>query len=266
MPKSWIYSSQLTPIQLSQNQSQFIWLAQDSTTYPSLYLWNCMAKTSHGWGMQHIWGMSCMRMPTWILSADARELSSLSLSIRETFKFANEEQVLKAVQTYCCDFYGSMLWNLYGEQAGQFYRCWNTCTKLSWELPRSTHTFFVDNLLSCGFPSIRQQVINRYIKFFRSLLASPSKEVAVIARIVAMNASSNTGANLLNIKLETNLSSWSAPLFKFKDVIFRPSPIPDQDRWRLSLLPKYIDIRKKQLLDCSDTEFIDNLIESLCSS
>ena len=108
-----------------------------------------------------------------------------SLSIRETFKFANEEQVLKAVQTYCCDFYGSMLWNLYGEQAGQFYRCWNTCTKLCWELPRSTHTYFVDNILSCGFSSIRQQVINRYGKFFRFLLASPSKEVAVISRIVA---------------------------------------------------------------------------------
>ena len=189
-----------------------------------------------------------------------------SLSIRETFKFAKEEQVLKAVQTYCCDFYGSMLWNLYGEQAGQFYRCWNTCTKLCWDLPRSTHTYFVDNILSCGFASIRQQVLSRYIKFFRSLLSSPSKEVAVISRIASVNVSSNTGANLLNIKLESKLCPWSAPLSRFKDVLFRPSPIPDQEHWRVSLLPKYINIRKKQQLDCSDTEFIDNLIESLCSS
>ena len=53
-----------------------------------------------------------------------------SLSIRETFSFAQPAQILKAVQVYCCDLYGSMLWNLFGEQAGQYYRSWNTCTKL----------------------------------------------------------------------------------------------------------------------------------------
>ena len=132
-----------------------------------------------------------------------------------------------------------------------------------------SHTFLYLNSF-LWFSLILKQVINRYIKyikFFHSLLSSLSKEVAVISKIVAMNASSNSGAHLFNIKLETKLIPWwSALLSKFKDVIFRPSPIPDHDHWRLSLLPKYITIWKKQLLDCSDTEFIDNLIESLCSS
>ena len=135
-----------------------------------------------------------------------------STDIRETFKFVNPPQILKTVQVYCCDMYGSMLWNLYGKQSEQFFRCWNTCTKLSWDLPRSTHTYFVDSLLSCGMPSTRQQALNRYVKFFRSLLSSPSKEVAIIARVIGQNASTNTGKNLLNISLETNLSTWSSPL------------------------------------------------------
>ena len=79
-----------------------------------------------------------------------------STTIRETFSFADPQQIFNAVQIYCCDFYGSMLWNLYGEEAGKFFRCWNTCVKMCWGVPRNTHVYFVDHLLSCGFPSIRQ--------------------------------------------------------------------------------------------------------------
>ena len=75
-----------------------------------------------------------------------------STKIRETFSFADKPQILHAIQVYCCDFYGSMLWELYGEDAPKFFRRWNTCTKLSSNLPRNTHVYFVDSLLSCGFP------------------------------------------------------------------------------------------------------------------
>ena len=120
------------------------------------------------------------------------------------FDFAGPPEILKAVKLFVGSHYGSMLWDLFGEEAGKFFRCWNTCTKLCWNLPRNTSVYFVENLLSCGIPSIRQQVLTRYVKFYRSLRDSPSKEVAVISRIVGTNASSNTGRNMLNITLESN--------------------------------------------------------------
>ena len=159
-----------------------------------------------------------------------------------------------------------MLWDLFDDQAKQLYRCWNTCTKLCWKLPRSTHTYFVDNLLSCGLPSIRQQILSRYCKFIRSLMTSPSKEVAVLARIAGRNASSVTGRNILNISLETNLNPLLSPLARLKEVLSRPTPVPEADQWRIRLLPKYIKLRDSLLVECVDTQFIDELIESLCSS
>ena len=42
-----------------------------------------------------------------------------SVTIREAFNFAKPEQVLKAIQVHCFDFYGGMLWDLYSDQAGQ---------------------------------------------------------------------------------------------------------------------------------------------------
>ena len=189
-----------------------------------------------------------------------------STSVRETFEFADQEQILNAIQIYCCDFYGSMLWNLFSDEAEKFYRCWNTCTKLVWDLPRNTPVYFVDNLLACNFPSIRKQILSRYVKFYRSLLSSPSKEVAVLARIVGGNASTTTGLNILNISLETRLDPRKSPLSKFHEVLNKPCPVPAGCSWRLGLLEKYVNLRKSQQLACEGTDYLDQLINSLCST
>ena len=190
----------------------------------------------------------------------------ISTDIRETFKFAEKEQVLKAVQTYCSDFYGSMLWDLYGEQAAQYYRCWNTCVKMCWDLPRETHVYFVDNLLSCGFSTIRHQFLSWYVKFFRTLMKSPCKEVAVISKIVGRDASTTTGRNILNLFLETRLCPRTSPLSQFHDVLSSSTPVPTGCNWTIDLLKKYLLIRRNQLTACEDTSYIDGLIDSLCST
>ena len=121
-------------------------------------------------------------------------------------------------------------------------------------------------MLSSGIPSIRQQVLIRYIKLHRSLLSSPSKEVAVVARIVGSDASTNTGSNILNIKIETKLSPGASPMSQFFDVVHKPMEVPHESRWRIPLLERYIAIRESQEVACEDTEYIESLIASLCST
>ena len=38
-----------------------------------------------------------------------------TVGLRESFYFAYPEQVIRAVQVFACDAYGSMLYDLYGE-------------------------------------------------------------------------------------------------------------------------------------------------------
>ena len=104
------------------------------------------------------------------------------------------------------------------------------------------------------------------MKVFRSLLSSPSKEVAVVSRIVGSDASTNTGKNLLNMFLETKLKPMSSPLHLFYESILKPADIPTSDTWRLNLLSKYLKIRQDQLISCEDTSYIDTLISCLCST
>ena len=103
-----------------------------------------------------------------------------STNIREMFDFAHPAQVLQAVNVYAANFYGSMLWNLYGPGATQVFRSWNTCVKLAWGVPRWTHNYFVEHVLSAGIPHARQQLLCQ------------------------------SGSNLLKIEAEFGLDPWSS--------------------------------------------------------
>ena len=156
-----------------------------------------------------------------------------------------------------------MLWSLDDQMAGQYFRCWSTCVKLVWNVPRATHTYFVDNLLATNFESTRQQVLSRYVKFVRGLLSSPSTEVALMANIVAHDLGSTTGRNMSIVRRETGLNPWAVTPAQIRDQIPK-SVIPKQDHWRLDLLSKYLAKRASMENDLLDTKEITGLINSLC--
>ena len=58
--------------------------------------------------------------------------------------FAHPTEVLRYVKIYCCDHYGSMLWDFQGDLANKYYNSWKTCIKLAWEVPRATHSYILD--------------------------------------------------------------------------------------------------------------------------
>ena len=121
---------------------------------------------------------------------------SKTLEIREQLSFAKPQQIVQAIQVLSTDAYGSMLWDLDSDQAEQYFKCWNTCIKLSYGIPRNTFTYLVEGYFAAGLVTLRQQVISRYPGFFRNLLSSPSKEVRLLSRPVASDPRSTTFTNL----------------------------------------------------------------------
>ena len=188
-----------------------------------------------------------------------------STDIRNMFSFAEPFQVLQTIDTYSAHFYGGMLWDLYGDGAEKVFRSWNTAVKLVWEVPRSTHTYLVEHLLGLGLPSVKHRLRCQYVGFFKNLQRSASWEVRLLSQIVARDAQSVTGRNLLNISNEYCLDPWSTPVgsFKLRDV---RKPIPTMDEWRLGLLSQLLNQRKDMDNCGEDIGEISNLIDSLCSS
>ena len=192
---------------------------------------------------------------------------SRSTEIRETFKFAQPNQILQAVQTYCLDMYGAMAWPLYSEKARQVFNSWSTCVKLAWGVPRATRTYLVDNLLSAGIPSVRACVLARYCKFLFSLRSSPSMEVRVVANLAGADIRSITGSNVHNIEMEAGQKLNEDNLGKLRQTLLNTkTEVPSKDTWRIACLRKFLSERYEMKSKCQDTEPVQILIDSLCTS
>ena len=189
-----------------------------------------------------------------------------STDIRDTFSFADPGQVLSAIEIYCGDHYGAMNWNLFSDSAGKYVRSWNTAVKLCWNVPRSSHRYFV-SVLSRGAPSIRTKIMSRYVKYFQSLLASDCAELAVVANIAGRDRSSTTGINLYKLEQETGLNPWVATPAQVREVLLeKEQEVPVVDQWRVPTLERFLERRHEVELAVGDTTEVQELIDSLCSS
>ena len=170
-----------------------------------------------------------------------------------------------AVQVYAGHWYGSMLWDLYGDKADQLYKSWNTCAKIVWGVPRSTHTFLLDNLLVDQFFTVKQQLVGRYVNFVRGLLRSTSPEISIVSNMMARCARSPPGKNFINIARVTGLAPWTSQSWKVRAAVKRKE-VPDGEGWRVQYLGKLLEARMDMSTRCEDLEDINTIINSLCSS
>ena len=127
-----------------------------------------------------------------------------------------------------------MLWDLGGDLAQQYYNAWNTFVKFAWQVPSATHTYFVEQLLCSGLSSTRADILARYSKFTRSLMSSPSMEVAVMFGLSKRDIRTVTGSNIALIVSETGLHPLHACPCKIRQQLYsKVARVPDMDRWRL---------------------------------
>ena len=188
-----------------------------------------------------------------------------TVEIREQLSFAHPSQVLKAIQVYCSDAYGSMLGQLNSEPSEKFFRSWNTCVKLVHDIPRDTFTYLVEDYFAKGFPSLRNQVLSRYPSFFQNLLQSPSKEVRLLAHIVSRDPHSITAKNIMYITELTGLNPWDFSSQKIKAAL-PVKRIAEEESWRLGLLDTLLEIRRTKSTCEEDTKRITSMLHSLCNT
>ena len=183
------------------------------------------------------------------------------------FNFRAPAEVVKALKVYSSSCYGSNLWDLAGERAGQMFTAWNTAVKLVWGCPQWTRTFFLQQMLCCGHSSARVDILCRYVNFFHSLRSSSSKEVQVLSRLVSRDIQTVTGKNLRYIEEVSGLNPWNSSKAKMKAVLIASEvvEVPVRDEWRLPYLSSLISQRREaHLLALEDEEArLTELIESL---
>ena len=188
-----------------------------------------------------------------------------TLDLRETLAFALPGQVLRAVQIYASDLYGAMLYDLSSPASESYFKAWNTCVKLTWNVPRSTFTYIVENVLAPSSVSLRNQAYSRYVNFFQQLFRSSSREVRHLVRIVARDVRSVTSKNVALVTACSGLSPWDYAKWRIQEQLPK-KPVPDNQEWRTTLLLKMMDTRQELINQNKDTKNIQGMIDSLCST
>ena len=158
-----------------------------------------------------------------------------------------------------------MLHDLASPSSESIFKSWNTAVKLTWNVPRSTYTYIVENLLARDSRTLRNHIYSRYSKFFQNLLNSSSKEVSFLAKIVSHDSQSVTHNNIQLIEKASGCSPWDFSTWRIKTGL-TIKPIPANDEWRISLLSKMLEYRMKEEKLMNNTDNLSKMIDSLCDS
>ena len=190
---------------------------------------------------------------------------SRSVEVRDQFSFAPPSQVLRAVQVFCCDAYGSPLWQLDSKMASSFFKAWSSCVRRVFRLPVDTFTYLVEGHLGKDFKPLRNQVLGRFPGFFRRLSDSPSTEVRVVSELAAGWAQSVTAVNLKHLQKLTGLDPVSDSVQQMKDLL-PVKEVPVSEQWRLGLLDHLLALRAEVQTDSERSKSIVAMLASLCST
>ena len=193
-----------------------------------------------------------------------------SVKIREAFYFAHPVEQIAATEKYCTAVYGSNLWDLGSSATKMFVNAWRTGHKLAWRVPRSTHTYLVEEVLAPEVPNLYASLLHRFSSFFHGLVTSPSQEVVVVALLAARDLRSNLGSNLDLVRRMTKLDPWTVGRGQLRSALDRAvrKEVPDQDSWRVPYLQKLLTWRLQAHYTADQGEFerLEGLINSLVSN
>ena len=153
--------------------------------------------------------------------------------------------------------------------ARKTFRSWSTAVKLTWNVPRNTHTYIVDQLLDCGLSSLKTDTLARYGRFVSKLAESPSTEVCVMSNIVTRDIRSSTGENIAYLRRQTDLDPSESSVKLKKSLMMKlKSVCSSQNQWRIEYLGKLLADRGESHYngEDEDTEYLSLLINSICTT
>jgi hypothetical protein len=123
----------------------------------------------------------------------------------------------KLLQLYGSSFYGSSLWNLYGNAAKSLYTTWNIALRKLNGLPYCTHTRYLDFI--SDLKHIRFSLKRRFLQFLKSLSKSKNVLICNMISIALSDVQSPTGVTLSKILLEYEINMATSEFYMRYDCI-----------------------------------------------
>ena len=181
-------------------------------------------------------------------------------SFRQEFGNLDPLVYIQLVSTYISSFYGSNLWDLYGEDSDKLYKSWNIMIRIIFNLPRETHKYLIEPI--SYKPHLKVQLVKRFISFCNSLKASDKPHLKYLMNLQMTDYRSTFGRNVVNICKDGGVDKISE--VQPQNIIY--APVPPDDSWRIPLIQELLEVRAQRLQTILDPEEVLDLLNSLTIS
>ena len=106
----------------------------------------------------------------------------------------SDEVLMQVFNSKCCHYYGSAAWNLTDKHVSQFYAMYNKCVRRLLQLPYKTHTRYLTAFTQRK--CIQDQIADRFIKLYVSMLQNVSPSVNFLVNFCIRNSESLIARNV----------------------------------------------------------------------
>jgi len=164
-------------------------------------------------------------------------------SIITQFGFSHPVCKLRLLVTHGYSFYGSPLWDLYGNDSEQLYTTWNIAVRRLFDLPRTAHTRFLSHI--ANVPHIKHDLKCRFVKFVNKAVNSTNSKVSYLAKLCVSNTLSITGNNVSNILCEYNIKMTDIVSHKNACYLMKKCYMENNDlngeEWKCDMIVELLD-------------------------
>ena len=175
-------------------------------------------------------------------------------SFRQEYGNLDPLVYIQLVSTYISSFYGSNLWDLYGEDSDKLYKSWNIMIRIIFNLPRETHKYLIEPI--SYKPHLKVQLVKRFISFCNSLKASDKPHLKYLMNLQMTDYRSTFGRNVVNICKDGGVDKISE--VQPQNIIY--APVSPDDSWRIPLIQELLEVRAQRLQTILDPEEVLDLL------
>ena len=178
--------------------------------------------------------------------------------LTQEFHYAHPLTKVKINNIFNSYFYGSALWDLFGNEAVRLEKSWNVSQRIMLGIPRNTHRYFIEPLSDTRH--IMLSIYKRYIKFVQSISLSSKPSLRKMLAVVKNECRSNTGRNLR--KLMKAVGKTCIDDLDAKDINkLTYNEIPTGDEWKIDMAREIIEVKNGGLIvDIMSPNEIDEIL------
>ena len=166
-------------------------------------------------------------------------------SLLQEFHYANPSVLLRLIQSYACNVYGSNVWDLFSAECQRLYTSYNVTIRNVLRLPRTTHRYLIEGLTD--IPHLYVQLLSRYVTFAHSLQKS-TFETCFLSNICIGDMRTTLGRSLKTIadlcEHHGDVSSLSSTLVKRRVQYAR---LPSSEDWRIGVIWDMQNVMDKKI-------------------